>query len=219
MEKLLVILTFAMLISAISGMTLYAEALVPTMGFQFDYDPANWTFNANGGDGSFDASNAPDEIMITGNNNLQAGITTTYEVDILCDGTISFDWFYEGEPPGFGNAFFDPSGYLLNGGQTQLTDDNGPSVQSGSASTPVVAGDVFGFYIFSIDGGFGPGIFTMIDNFKGPTCIPDEIIGGEIIPINTTALLLAGAQSVSMWMIPVVLSGIGIGVFVIKRKK
>jgi len=44
-----------------------------------------------------------------------------------------------------------------------------------------------------------------------------EIIGGEIIPINTTALLLAGVQSISMWMIPV-LAGIGIGVFVIKRR-
>jgi len=44
------------------------------------------------------------------------------------------------------------------------------------------------------------------------------IIGGEIIPLDQTALLLAGVQSVSMWMIPVVLSGIGIGVFVIKRR-
>jgi len=46
----------------------------------------------------------------------------------------------------------------------------------------------------------------------------NEIIGGEIIPIEQTALLLAGVQSVSMWMIPVV-AGIGIGVFVIKRRK
>jgi len=50
------------------------------------------------------------------------------------------------------------------------------------------------------------------------SCVPDEIIGGEIIPIDQTALLLAGVQSVSMWMIPVVISGIGIGVFVIKRR-
>ncbi len=44
-------------------------------------------------------------------------------------------------------------------------------------------------------------------------------IGGEIIPIDTTALLLAGVQSISMWMIPVVAAGIGISVFVIKRRK
>ena len=46
-----------------------------------------------------------------------------------------------------------------------------------------------------------------------------QVIGGSILPLDTTALLLAGAQSISMWMIPVILSGIGIGVFVIKRRK
>ena len=44
-------------------------------------------------------------------------------------------------------------------------------------------------------------------------------IGGTNIPIDQSALLLAGVQSISMWMIPVVIAGIGIGVFVIKRRK
>jgi len=43
------------------------------------------------------------------------------------------------------------------------------------------------------------------------------VVGGEIIPIETTALILAGAQSFS-WMIPVVLSVLGIGLFVVSRK-
>jgi len=43
------------------------------------------------------------------------------------------------------------------------------------------------------------------------------VVGGELIPIETTSLLLAGAQSFS-WIIPVVLSGIGIGLFVASRK-
>ena len=41
-------------------------------------------------------------------------------------------------------------------------------------------------------------------------------IGGEIIPIEATSLILAGAQS-SSWMIPVVLSILGIGLFAIRR--
>jgi len=45
------------------------------------------------------------------------------------------------------------------------------------------------------------------------------LVGGELVPIDTTALLLAGVQSISMWMIPVVIAGIGIGVFVIIRRK
>jgi hypothetical protein len=43
-------------------------------------------------------------------------------------------------------------------------------------------------------------------------------IGGTSIPIDQTALLLAGVSSVSMWMIPVVIAGVGIGVFVIKKR-
>ena len=43
-------------------------------------------------------------------------------------------------------------------------------------------------------------------------------IGGTYIPIDQSALLLAGVQSVSMWMIPVILAGVIIGVFVIKRR-
>jgi hypothetical protein len=44
-------------------------------------------------------------------------------------------------------------------------------------------------------------------------------VGGEILPINSMALMLAGVQSISMWMIPVVISGAGIGVFVIMRTR
>jgi len=45
----------------------------------------------------------------------------------------------------------------------------------------------------------------------------DDIVGGKIIPIETTSLIIAGAQSFS-WMIPVILSVLGIGLFVVSRK-
>ena len=51
------------------------------------------------------------------------------------------------------------------------------------------------------------------------TVNPCQQIGGTLIPIDTTTLLLAGVQSISMWMIPVVVAGVGIGVFVIIRRK
>jgi len=46
-------------------------------------------------------------------------------------------------------------------------------------------------------------------------------VGGTILPIDTTALLLAGVQSISMWMILGVLSlvGIGLAVFTLKRSR
>jgi len=42
-------------------------------------------------------------------------------------------------------------------------------------------------------------------------------VGGELIPLDTTALLLAGTYSTASWMIPVIVSSIGIGI-VIARK-
>jgi len=46
-------------------------------------------------------------------------------------------------------------------------------------------------------------------------------VGGTFLPIDTTALLLAGVQSISMWMIFGVLSAVGIGlaVFTLKRSR
>jgi len=54
-----------------------------------------------------------------------------------------------------------------------------------------------------------------IEGYRANIC--DTAIGGDLLPIDSTALILAGAQSFS-WMIPVVLSGIGIGMFVVSRK-
>jgi len=63
-----------------------------------------------------------------------------------------------------------------------------------------------------IDQNFGDTVpITMIPSI----CTP---VGGNLVPIDSTALLLAGAQSFS-WMIPVVLSVLGIGLFVVTRKK
>ena len=42
-------------------------------------------------------------------------------------------------------------------------------------------------------------------------------VGGEFIGIETTSVLVAGAQNTAAWMIPVIVSAIGIGI-VIARK-
>jgi len=42
-------------------------------------------------------------------------------------------------------------------------------------------------------------------------------VGGEFIGIETTSVLVAGAQNTAAWMIPVLVSGIGIAI-VIARK-
>jgi len=45
-----------------------------------------------------------------------------------------------------------------------------------------------------------------------------RMVGGELLPIDTTSLLLIEAQYTT-WLIPIVLSTIvGIGIFVVSRK-
>jgi len=61
------------------------------------------------------------------------------------------------------------------------------------------------------------GLYTIDLTGVASTAAACTPVGGELIPIDSTSLLLAGAQSFS-WMIPVVLSGIGIGLFVVFRK-
>jgi len=48
-------------------------------------------------------------------------------------------------------------------------------------------------------------------------CLPVSAVGGDMIPIDSTMVLLAGVQYSAAWMIPVIISSIGIGI-VIARK-
>jgi len=56
------------------------------------------------------------------------------------------------------------------------------------------------------------GIFNPVVNGDGPAAI-----GGEMIPLDTTMVLVAGTQNTAAWMIPVIVSAIGIAI-VIARK-
>lgn len=56
-------------------------------------------------------------------------------------------------------------------------------------------------------------------------CNPDPdsisckgIVGGSMIPIDKTALLIYGIQTNAMWLIPLVFSGIGIGLVLVRRR-
>jgi len=69
--------------------------------------------------------------------------------------------------------------------------------------------------VFNTAGPNGVGVEQIVITGDGDL---DREVGGEFLPIETTSLLLAGAQSFS-WMIPVVLSVLGIGLFVVSRKK
>jgi len=52
---------------------------------------------------------------------------------------------------------------------------------------------------------------------SGKSC-PEDVVGGHGGPIDKTALLVTGAQLNASWMLPVLISAIGIGLFVVTRK-
>jgi len=64
------------------------------------------------------------------------------------------------------------------------------------------------------------GTDIFVGPFTGNPIVPIAsicLIGGTLVPIDTTSLLLVGAQSTAAWMIPVIIAGIGIAI-VITRK-
>jgi len=56
--------------------------------------------------------------------------------------------------------------------------------------------------------------------FNGGNPLQQGVVSGTSIPIDTTALLVAGFNANSIWMIPAVLgiAGAGIAIFKLKRK-
>ena len=117
---------------------------------------------------------------------------------LLCAPMIKFD----------GNNFFPDNQELIDDHMVCYDLEN------------VTIEDTFQPLPFQLDDQLGDNVF--VANDVEVLCVPAlksfPIIGGFNVPIDTSALLLAGVQSISMWMIPVLIAGIGIGVFVIKRR-
>jgi hypothetical protein len=73
---------------------------------------------------------------------------------------VTFDWNYSTADV---SAFFDPFGYLLNGSFSFVTS----SPNNGTSTFNVLAGDSFGFRVYTLDNRFGRGGVT-ISNFSAP---------------------------------------------------
>lgn len=187
---------FAVLIFSLSAFTT-PDAHAVTTGFQDDYAPSNWTLTRINSDGSVDTSGAPAFIKLIGGDN-QSGTpgNTDYTIEILCDGTVTFFWIFDGEPVTESTGpTYDPSGYLINGAFVQITNDVGPEVQAGFVSVPVFQGYRFGFSIHSLDNIIGPGIFVQLSNFEGPSCVPTANAGPDQAYNSGVGITLDGSAS------------------------
>ncbi len=80
---------------------------------------------------------------------------TTYTTSSSSDRTLSFGWSYSTSDDG---SWYDPAGYVIDGVYTQLTPDNypytlsdGTVIYSGIVTLNLLAGQTYGFYVYSYD--------------------------------------------------------------------
>ncbi len=152
-------LAYAVAGAATLGATATAQA-----DFSGPYDHANWTFT-QAGDSSF--SSTLSTLTLTGSNDgTTNNALTTYTIAADADGVVSFDWDYSS----FEYGGYDYGGFTLNGAFTTLAFNS--TQGGGTFSTNVSAGDEIGFWVFSVDSGFGAGVLD-ISNFSGPVGVPE----------------------------------------------
>jgi hypothetical protein len=135
--------------------------------------------NDNGGDGF--VLPAPGGFILVGSDACSFTIcpegssnTTTYLNIAATNLTVTYNWGYlsldEGDPS------FDPAGYIINGILHQLSDDAGPFIQGGVVTLTVLAGQNYGFYVFSTDQCCGPGLIAVASS-PVPAALPLFVTG------------------------------------------
>src|SRR3972149_1305993 len=176
MNKFVIIAFFGIFSLGLLGFN--QDAYAHTIGYKDQYAPDKWKLTNFDTDGYLGFHTDVSIRLFGGDDDTKEGLPgdTDYKLkeEIPCDGTIKFDWIFDGEEVTEGSGpLYDPSGYLINGVFHQVTLNFGGEVQSGSEFVPVSEGDVFGFRIHSLDNIVGPGIFVELNNFEGPLCIGD----------------------------------------------
>jgi len=105
---------------------------------------------------------------------------------------------------GLGSLEFGPDGVLYAGGDA----NEGGNIYSINTNTGVAS--------FVISSGFEAVTgLTLV----GDVQIPDTQVAGELLPLDSTALLIGGLTSMTVWMIPTVLGLAGAGVYLVKFRK
>jgi len=67
------------------------------------------------------------------------------------------------------------------------------------------------------DGFWNDGEDIILDFDDDGMFFPVSVVGGIKIPIDQTAVLIGGFQTISYWLVPIIVSAIGIGLFITRR--
>jgi hypothetical protein len=153
----------------LSSTVAYSAIVTGTIsGFTSSYAPGNWAVTNPAG-GTVNTSGAPASItIVSGNSGFSGG--TDFTITVAATGTISFNWSYttvDGAP-------YDYPMYTTNGVTYSIMtgySTGGGTSQSGSFSSAVTAGSVFGIRMYTADGVFGSAT-TVFSNFQVVGSVP-----------------------------------------------
>ena len=112
------------------------------------------------GNAIFDPLAPTTAIIVGGNNGSGSAGTTSLQVSVTQNVTISFDWLFDTAD----SLTFDSFGYTLNGTFVALS-AGVSDPESGSFSLGLTIGDTFGFTAATVDNTFGAGT-TTVTNFS-----------------------------------------------------
>ena len=144
------------------------------------------------------ANGENDKIKIK-NQNLGLGVFTQSQF-VSGDYTVSFESFNPPDSP-------------FNDDIDSFFDIRDAAVADESADPPFVGVLNLGPPVIILVP--APGALPPLPSF--PDDNEEQVIGGSIIPVDTTALLLAGSQTSLVWILPLILGGVGLVVFRLRK--
>ncbi|OWW22396.1 hypothetical protein AYR66_25775 [Noviherbaspirillum denitrificans] len=119
--------------------------------------------NTNGGDGY--VSGSFPSFTLVGGNNGNGNNFTTYSETMSTDGQMSFSWSYGTNDWDY---TWDPAGYFVNSNFISLM-----PASSGSVSLALTTNDLFGWYVYTVDGSVGSGFLNVAAEFTPSTQVPE----------------------------------------------
>jgi hypothetical protein len=134
-----------------------ASAQASTTNLAGDMALNTWSTSTDAGSGGYVTKKRSGDIALTSSDNGNNGNTDFFHAITGTGGTLSFDWAYTTNDDA---ARYDPASYFINGLVTTLA-DGGDRNLYGSQSLALLAGDTFGWRIYSLDGGGGASVLSV----------------------------------------------------------
>jgi len=169
-------------------------------------------------------------------DNTHNGVATEGDDQILARQTATPSWIDSRFSSGSWTIILEPlqhgTSAIGSTGSKNFIEASKPLNSGDSNDFSLSLGDTVGFCLRYVNDGTSSNDSTFPALLPGGGCVTmpqssyadiiiatSEIkpIGGELLPLDTTMVLLAGTHAVAAWMIPVIVSGIGFAI-VIARK-